>query len=156
MAVGPNVNHHGTTGLIHASIFQGSHFGYIFLTHCQIDSANGLMCLSLADFFLLPRPQLSRQVSLAHAEEAETQMSEGHWFMLRPGQRQSQRERRCFCHAWNQGPLGWLAMAGRVGLALSEHKNRNEDGCLGIPGLCKCACVEAFFRQAWAGRTADS
>ncbi|CAJ1430088.1 unnamed protein product [Effrenium voratum] len=28
------------------------------------------------------RPQLSRQVSLAHAEEAETQMSEGHWFML--------------------------------------------------------------------------
>ena len=37
MAMGQKLNHHdGTAGLIHVSIYQGSHFGYIFLTNLYI------------------------------------------------------------------------------------------------------------------------
>ena len=33
--MGQTLKHHGTTGLIHVSICQGSYFGYLFLTQCH-------------------------------------------------------------------------------------------------------------------------
>ena len=41
MAVGQKINHNETKGLIHVSIYQSSHFGYIFLSHCQMGLSSG-------------------------------------------------------------------------------------------------------------------